>query len=352
MPERPTLIVDAHWRQMDELFSAEARARLTRDYQVIWGQDAPIPRDTFDAALPTAQAIIAADPRIDAATLACAPHLKAVIEVSGAFPDTIDYAACAKAGVQVLSCAPGFRESVAEMALGMAIASARGLVAEHEGFRRGTEGWLEDRDGRDFTLYGATIGFVGFGQIARETARLLAPFAPRLLVHDPWLSQTIAAQHGAELCDLDTVLGQGQCVFVAAVPTGENKHMIGRRELAIMRPGALLVLISRAHLVDFDALHTALAEHRIRAAVDVFPVEPLPADDPLRQMQGVILSPHRAAAVPGGRQLIGRMILDDLPPILTGQPAQSLAIADPERLAALTAVSDAASVAAMAGDRG
>ena len=79
----------------------------------------------------------------------------------------------------------------------MALSAGRGLVAEHELFRRGEEFWLDDRAGRDFTMYGQRIGYLGFGSIARETQRLLAPFAPEVLIHDPWLPDAVAEEAGA-----------------------------------------------------------------------------------------------------------------------------------------------------------
>ncbi|KQI68810.1 hypothetical protein AN189_08015 [Loktanella sp. 3ANDIMAR09] len=347
---KPKIILAPHWRGMTELFDADSLSRL-QAYDVVWGKDGPIPPDMYDVALSDAAVIITTDPRIDQATLDRAPHLRAVIEVSGEFPATIDYAACDAAGIPVLSCAPGFRQSVAEMGLAMALGSARGLVAEHERFRIGTENWLDDMNGRDRTLFGAHIGFVGFGQIARALCPLLAPFGVTIRAHDPWLPEAVAQDHGASLCDLDTVMGASDVVFVVAVPTSENHKLIGADQLALMSQGARLVLLSRAHLVDFDALMVALVAGRIQAAIDVFPTEPLAVDHPIRSLPGVILSPHRAAAVPGGRQLIGRLILDDLDLLCAGKAPCHLARADAARMASLTAVNTAASVADMAARR-
>lgn len=348
---KPTVILDPHWRQMDELFSPQAAKQLFAEYDVAWGQDAAIPAEIYAQALPKASVIIAAAPDIQAQTLAKAPQLRAVIEVSGAFPDTIDYAACATAGVEVLSCAPGFRRAVAEMGLGMAIAGARGVVNEHEAFRTGDENWLNDNVETDFTLFGARVGFVGFGQIAQELTRLLAPFGCEIQAYDPWLPADTAARYRVALVDLDTVLRHARCLFVAAVPTHENRHLIDADNLAKLQNHALVVLLSRAHLVDFDALTDAAISGRIRAAIDVFPNEPLTANDGLRHCKNVILSPHRAAAVAGGRQLIGDMILADLGAIFENQPTRQLGQADASKMQSLAGVSDGAQVATMAGER-
>lgn len=348
---RPVIILDAHWRQVGELFSAADLRRLHDQAKVIWGRDAPIPADVLRDGLARAHVLIAATPHVDQATLDAAPHLRAVIEVSGAFPDTIDYAACAARGVEVLSCAPGFRQSVAEMTLAMVLAGARGLVAEHEGFRAGREHWLADNDVTDFTLFGAKVGFVGYGSIARVTHDLMRPFAPQVSAFDPWLPPDVASAAGVELVSLDDVLAQCRCVIIAAAPSHENKGLIGAPEIAQMPKGALLVLISRAHLVDFDAVLDATQAGHIRAAIDVFPSEPAAADHLMRDNPNLILSPHRAAAVAGGRQLIGQLILSDLAALMKGEPPAALQRAKGTNVTALAGVGDAAQVADMASQR-
>lgn len=348
---KPAIILDPHWRGMSELFSSADLHVLGDMADVVWGQDTPMPQDKYANALGRATVLVTATPDVTQATLDVAPHLSMVIEVSGAFPDTIDYAACVDRGVEVLSCAPGFRAAVAEMGLAMTLGAGRGLVAEHEAFRTGQEAWLEDQAGRDFTLFGADVGFVGFGQIAQELTRLLAPFQVTIRAYDPWLPQAVANGYGVALMGLDDVLSASRVTYVAAVPTAENLHLMNAARLAKMPDGALLVLLSRAHLVDFSALVAEVGAGRLRAAADVFPTEPVAPDDLIRTLPGIILSPHRAAAVPGGRQLIGRMITADIAAMITGDPARQLQKADLSKMGVLAGVGDAAKVADMAGAR-
>ncbi|WP_299284776.1 NAD(P)-dependent oxidoreductase [uncultured Tateyamaria sp.] len=345
---KPVLILDPDWRRMDELFSPATRAALYDMFEVIWGTEGPIPDDIYRAALPQADVLIAATPRVDADTLAQAPKLRVIIEVAGAFPDTIDYAACFAAGVEVLSCAPGFRQAVAEMGLAMALSGARGLVQEHEAFRQGRENWLADNPQTDFTLYGGAVGFVGFGQIAQELTRLLVPFRPVISVYDPWLPQEVADEFGVTLAPLESVLRTSRCVFVAAIPTSENRHLLNADNLPLLADNSLLVLLSRAHLVDFDALVAELQTGRIRACVDVFPSEPVGGDDAIRQIPAVILSPHRAAAVDKGRQLIGDLILSDLHNVRAGNQNRNLPVAKPQSIKLLSGIGDASQVSNMA----
>lgn len=348
---KPKVILDPSWRRLGELFAPADLDSLRDEFDVIWAQDAPMPGAALDAALEGAFAYIAATPRLDAARLAIASGLRAVIEVSGAFPDTIDYDACDARGVEVLSCAPGFRQPVAEMALAMTLGGARGLFAEHEAFRRGEERWLEDYEGRDFSLYGASVGFVGYGQIAREIHRLITPFGVSVRAYDPWLDPARASAAGVMLLELDQVMQTSRCLFVTAAPTTENKGMIDAERLAHLPDAAMVVLVSRAHLVDFDALLSEVATGRIRAAIDVFPTEPLPRDHSARNLPGLILSPHRAAAVEGGRQLIGRLILDDLRLLSGGQKPENLQRAHGLDVSKLAGTGNATEVEDMAGQR-
>lgn len=338
---KPTIILSPEWRSVDELFSADALQDLHARFDIVWGQDGTIPDDLYRQILPKAHTVIAAQPRIAKEDLANAPALKAVIEVSGAFPETIDYHACAEADVEVLSCSPGFRESVAEMGLAMLLAGARGLVDEHEAFRKGSERWLQDRPATDFSLYRSTVGFVGFGQISQEMTRLLAAFGTRVLATDPWLSQDAADRFGVELVPLEELVTSCRAVIVAAVPTRDNHHLINADLLATIPDQTLVILLSRAHLLDLDAMVVEVGRGRLRFISDVFPEEPLPADHPVRQMSDVILSPHRAAAVAGGRQLIGDMILDDLCAMLEGDKTRRLAKASLASVGRMAGIGDA-----------
>lgn len=344
------LLVDPHWRRMDELFSDLSLSRLGV-HDVIWGQDTQMPADAFEAALPDAEVLVAATPKVTGATLERAKKLRMVIEVSGSFPDTIDYAACAARGIEVLSCAPGFRSAVAEMGLAMALGANRGLVREHEAFRSGTEQWLEDCAETDFTLYGSRVGFVGFGQIAQETTRLLAPFRAEVRAYDPWLPADVAKGYGVTLVDLPALAAWAQTLFVTAVPTAENIGLVDADVLERMPKGSLLVILSRAHLVDFEAVTRVAASGRISVATDVFPSEPLPQSHRIRNLPNVLLSPHRAAAVKGGRHLIGEMICDDIDALAQGLHERRLAKADLSRVGQLAGVGDAAKVGTMAKKR-
>lgn len=337
MSDKPLLIMDQHFRQLEELFRPEAFEALCDLCDVHGGRNWPMPRDQVDALINKARFYVAAHPQLSAQQIENAPNLEAIIEVAGAFDVGLDYEACFARRVEVLSSSPGFRQSVAEMTLAMILAGGRGLVREHEAFRQGHERWLDDCRGQDFTLFGAKIGFIGFGEIARETARLMGPFSPEVFAFDPFLQ---TASDGVNLVDLETLVETCQVVIVAAVPSKETRNLLNADLISRLQKGAQVVLISRAWCVDFDALIEAANSGRISVATDVFPKEPVVKTDALRMTSNVILSPHRAAAVAGGRHLIGDMIVDDIKALLEGRSDRRLKRANPAQVASLTAAQE------------
>lgn len=331
---KPLLILDNHFRARDELFHPDTYAELCALCDVQGGIDEPMPRVQIETLLPQASFYVASKPTLSGTELSHAPNLKATIEVAGAFREGLDYDACFAHGVEVLSCSPGFRNAVAEMTLAMMLAGGRGLVEEHEAFRTGSERWLDDRVETDFTLYRQTVGFIGYGQIARETHRLIAPFAPCVMAHDPYLSDTGT---DAKLVGLEELVRTCRIVVLAAVPSEDTRGLLSAALIDQLQRGALVIVISRAWCADFPALIAAAQAGRIQVATDVFPAEPLDGADPLRTSRNVILSPHRAAAAPGGRHLIGDMILHDVRAILEGRPERQLKAAEPDMVAGLVA---------------
>jgi phosphoglycerate dehydrogenase-like enzyme len=266
-------------------------------------------------------------------TLSERTALRAIIDVGGGFPPAIDYRDCFRRGIRVLTAAPGFGRPVAEMALGMAIDAAREITAGDRAMRLGEEGWMHAGNTSTFMLYDQPVGFIGFGSIARRLKDLLAPFGCRISAHDPWLGDGYLRSQGVEPSSLDRVLRDSRVVFVLAVPTTENRALLDRTRLGLIRPDAALILVSRAHVVDFDALTEYVLAGRFRAAIDVFPEEPLSLDHPIRQAHGAILSAHRAGAVREGLWDLGALVVDDLEAIARGLPPMRLQAATPELLA-------------------
>jgi len=260
------------------------------------------------------------------------PRLRAILEVSGGFPspNDLDYEACFSRGIRVLSCAPAFGPSVAEMGLGLAIAAARQIVWNDAAFRVGKANWSHTEFGGTFTLYDKPVGFIGFGGLARSLKPLLAPFRCPIQAYDPWLMDTYLLTQGVTPVSLDRLLATSRFIFVLAVPTAANRALLDRERLKQIPSDAVFILLSRSHLVDFDALTEMLAQNRFKAAIDVYPEEPLPLDHPIRKLPNVILSSHRAGAISGALLNIGRIVVNDMEAILNGLMPQEMQVAQPE----------------------
>lgn len=327
---KPRVLVDPHGRRMAEIFAPDDLVRLHDLAEVVWGRDEPMPLDAARAALRSAVAVVCGTWRYGDAALAEAADLRAILTVSGAFPVEFDYPQAFARNIRVLSAAPAFGPQVAELALALALAAGRDLVAADRAMRAGEERWLHAGNEGTFLLYGKPVGFVGYGGLGRALRPLLAPFGCPVAVYDPWLGDGYLRSEGLEPTGLAALLDRAQVIFVLAVPSAENRALLSRDLLARIRPGAVLVLISRAHVVDFDALTEYVLAGRFRAAIDVFPAEPLPADHPIRRAPGAVLSAHRAGSVPEGLLAIGRLVVDDLEAIVRGLPPQRMQQAQPE----------------------
>jgi phosphoglycerate dehydrogenase-like enzyme len=328
-PERRKVIVDPFFRSMDDIFSADEARRLTDLVEVVWGRDDPMPLEEFEAALPDAFAVVSGGWRYGA--LDDASNLRAILIVSGGWPPELDYARCFERGIRVLSAAPAFAEAVAEMALALALASSRDIVAEDRLVRAAHERWLSSAGTLGtFLLAGKRVGFVGFGNIGRRLCALIEPFGCELCAYDPWLTDAYLREERVEPTSLRHLVETSRVIFVLATPTSENRALLSRELLELVQPDAVVVLVSRAYVVDFEALTELVLEGRFRAAIDVFPSEPLDPAHPIRTAPGVVLSPHRAGLVQEALWEIGRRVVDDLEAILRGLPPRRLQVGEPE----------------------
>jgi len=324
------VILDPAFRRLDNIFTPEDLKRLYSMADIVWGKDEQMPESEIDAIRNDVVAFIAGYWRYG--DVGRFPRLRAIMEVSGGFPSPnhLDYNTCFARGIRVMSCAPAFGPAVAEMGLGLAIAAARQIVWNHENFRAGKAHWSHTEFGETFTLYGKQAGFIGFGGLGRSLKPLLAPFRCPIQVYDPWLTDAYLRTQGVEPVDLCTLLSTSRLIFVLAVPTSSNKALLGREYLNKIPSDSIFVLLSRSHVVDFDVLTEMLAEGRFRAAIDVYPQEPLPADHPIHRLPNVILSSHRAGAISEALLNIGRIVTMDLEAILKGLIPQEMQIAQPE----------------------
>ena len=229
----------------------------------------------------------------------------------------------------VLGCGPAYAQAVAEYALGLGLDLARGISREHHAFREGRERYLGDGNADAILLQGSNVGLIGFGNLGRALLPLLLPFRPRLRVYDPWLPDAVLREAGLTPAGLSEVL-DSDFVFVLAAVTAENQQLLDGPTLDLVRPGARLVLVSRAAMIDYDALLDRVEREDFLAAVDVWPDEPMPADHRCRHLDGLVLSAHRAGGIPAAFAEIGELVLDDLTMLAQGLPPVRMQAAAPE----------------------
>lgn len=309
----PQVIVDPTFRRMNEIFTPDALARLNDLAEVIWARDDPIGEAQFLQAVASADAVVFGEWRHGRLGLDAAPRLRAVLEVAGGHEHPgLDYVECLRRNIHVGSCAPAFADVVAEMALSLALAAVRGVTRADREMRRASEHWLHDGNRGNTTLRGATIGFVGCGGISRSLHEYLRPFDVTVLGFDPPIPDEELERREITPTPLSTIFERADVVFVLAAPTPENRGLVSAELMELLAPTQSLIIVSRAHLVDFEALTRLVLADRFKVATDVFPAEPLPADHPIRAAESAVLVPHIAGALPTALTLIGDMVVDDL----------------------------------------
>jgi phosphoglycerate dehydrogenase-like enzyme len=214
------------------------------------------------------------------------PRLKLI--ASTAFRNaSIDLQAARERGIAVANTGYDSTPTI-EMTWALILASARHVAAENASLRSG--GW-QRRIGND--LKGKTLGVLGLGNIGGEVARIGHAFGMRVIAWSENLTAEKATAAGAELVRKEELFRQSDVLTIHLVLGRRSRGLVGAAELALMKPGAWLVNTSRGPIVDDSALTTALREHRIAgAAVDVFDVEPLPADHPYRSLDNMLATPH------------------------------------------------------------
>ena len=236
-------------------------------------------------------AIMSLRPAMTATSLSGPNNRLKLLARFGAGFDNVDMAACDKAGVLVTNTPDGVRRPVATTILTFILALSHKLMIKDNLTRTGR--WGERTRFMGEGLMDKTVGMIGFGSIAREAFRLLAPLDMVHLAYSPSRHPEEAAALGVREVDLDTLLCESDFVCVNCPLTATNRRMIGAREIGLMKRSAYLINTGRGQLIDEPALYAALAEGRIAgAALDVFEQEPVPQDNPILKLDNVIVSPH------------------------------------------------------------
>lgn len=289
------------------------------DQCIVIGDNAEPPsRETLLDQVSDAQGILSLlTERIDGEVMDAAPNLRVISNMAVGY-DNIDVAAATERGIAVGNTPGVLTETTAEMAWALMMAVARRMPEGQQYVKSGQWGtWQPDLLlGKD--LYGATLGIVGFGLIGAAVARRAAGFNMRVLYHrgDDTAAQTV----GAQKVDFDTLIGESDFLSVHTPLNDKTYHLIGERELSLMKSSAILINTARGGVVDPAALYDALTSGEIWAAgLDVTEPEPMNADDPLLTLDNCIVVPHLGSSTERTRERMASLAVDNLLAGLRGE---------------------------------
>ncbi|MEL7974867.1 hydroxyacid dehydrogenase [Isoptericola sp. F-RaC21] len=259
-------------------------------------------------------------PRLDDALLRRAPRLRSVVHAAGSVKPLVTPALWER-GVRVSSAAAANARPVAEYTLATVLLAGKRVLEASDAFaaHRRFDGWsLPEPLGN----HGLTVGVVGASRIGRQVMRLLAPFDVEVLLHDPWVDDDGARALGATAVSLDDLARASDVVTVHAPDLPETYRMIDARRLALMPPAATLVNTARGRLVDTPALTREVLSGRLRAVLDVTDPEPLPADHPLWDAPGALLTPHVAGSLGNELRRLGDLAVGEVERLADGAPLE------------------------------
>jgi D-3-phosphoglycerate dehydrogenase len=263
--------------------------------------------------------IVRSETKVTATLMDAAPRL-AVVGRAGVGVDNIDVPAATARGIYVVNAPLGNIVAAAEHTLALALALLRRVAEADRSVRAGE--WTRAKFmGRE--LRGKTLGLIGIGRVGSEVARRAAAFEMRVIAHDPFATEASARAAGAQLVELDELLGTADVISLHTPLTEKTRNLISAETLAKMKRSTVLVNCSRGEVVDVAALASALASGAIAgAALDVFSPEPLAADSPIRGAPRTVLTPHIAGSTAEAQVNVAVDVVRQILDVLDGRPAR------------------------------
>lgn len=291
--------------------------RLRERTRVVLHRDHPEDLDDQIARVGNAEILLNSRGHVrwSAESLERLPNLK-MITTCSIGTDMIDIEAARRLGI-VVSNIPGKTAAVvAEHALALALAVARRVAFQTAELKAGRWTRMDN-----VFLAGKTLGLVGTGNIGSQMARLGRAIGMDVIAWSYHPSEERARSLGVRFVELDELLSTSDVISLHVKLTPDSRHLIGRDELAKMKPGTLLVNTARGPVVDTQAMIDALnAGHLGGAAIDVFDTEPLPADHPLLSCEQIVLTPHHADHTPEGIEFLNEGAVENILAYLNGMP--------------------------------
>ncbi|MGB3895130.1 MAG: D-2-hydroxyacid dehydrogenase family protein [Mycolicibacter sinensis] len=294
---------------------------IPRPVDLLALRDHIAPGDELVARLADREVVVAMRERtpIDGDLLGRLPALKLLV-TTGPFNAAIDTAAARRLGITVCGTG-GIITPTVELTWALIHALQRHLIVEDRALRAGR--W-QQTVGTD--LAGATLGLVGLGRIGRRVATVGHAFGMRVTAWSPHLTAERAAEAQAELLDRRTLFATADVVSLHLVLSETTRGVVGRDELAAMKPSAILINTARGGLIDEAALIEVLRANRIKGVgLDVYETEPLPAGHPLTQLPNTVLTPHLGYVTEECMGRFYRDIVDDIAGYCAGTPRRIVA---------------------------
>jgi D-3-phosphoglycerate dehydrogenase len=262
--------------------------------------------------------IVRSETKVTAEVIEAGKKLQ-VIGRAGVGVDNIDLQAATRRGIIVVNAPLGNTISAAEHTIGLMLALARHIPAASASLR---EGRWERKRFLGVEVRGKTMGVVGLGQVGSEVARRARGLEMHVLGYDPFVSGERAQVLGVEMVSFEDLLKQADFITLHTTLTPDTRHLIGERQLKLVKPSARIINTARGQLIDEQALCQAIEEGRVAgAAVDVFSQEPPPADSLLLKNDRVLVTPHLGASTAEAQERVAIDVAEQVISVLKGQPA-------------------------------
>ncbi len=297
---------------------------LARCDVAVYGGRGQVPRDELVRSLAEAEGLLAtAVLPLGAEVLEAAPNLRAISNIGVGY-DNVGLECATRRGIRVTNTPGILSDAVAELSMALMLMLARRLP-EAQRFvdeRRWGQPGASAPMGTD--LKGKTLAIIGMGRIGCEVAQRALAFGMRIVYYD--VSPSATAPSGVmQVSSLDEALARGDFVSLHTNLTPQSEHLIGARELALMKPAAYLINTSRGGVVDQTALYEALRAGRIAgAALDVLGEEPPPAEEPLLTLANVVITPHIGTATRETRSAMIELAVRNLIACLSDEPCDCI----------------------------
>ncbi|WP_166350588.1 hydroxyacid dehydrogenase [Phytoactinopolyspora limicola] len=321
MPQRPQIYVAIRREEFNLLFEPSVAAELATLGDVEFGPDGhrvPVPDDVASRAdiLVTSWSTQPFPPQ----TLN-GDRLRLTVHAAGSVRGLFPRAAIENGLVLAQGGAAAMAEAVAEMSVALSLTILRNVHTHDRGMQNSRD-WAAAGNGiLGGSVAAQRIGIVGLSRVGRHYARLMKGLgASRLAAYDPYAVADPGDDLDIQLVDLDELFATSDVVCICAPATPETRGLVGARQLARLPDGAVLINAARSVIVDESALVSELVSGRIRAGLDVFDDEPLPAESPLFGLPNVVLTPHVAGGTVQARAGQGRTVVEEIGRFLREEP--------------------------------